>query len=230
MKKYYLYRHIRLDKNDVFYIGIGTNGKNKPIYYRAYVKHGRNAHWKNIVNKTIYSIQILMETNDIEFIKEKEKEFIKLYGRKDLKLGNLVNMTDGGDGCLGSLHIYKYKEIYLFNKQLKFIKSFKNAKEVSKFIYNTNIYHKKITTNCKFGFLTNKKYYIALKERYDSGDIVFKTTRKKIKAPRNNCKSFYYLNKFYETKQEFNRELNISRRKFDMLFKKLLNENKILWK
>jgi hypothetical protein len=29
---------------------------------------------------------------------EKEKEFIQLYGRRDLGLGTLVNMTDGGDG------------------------------------------------------------------------------------------------------------------------------------
>ena len=35
---------------------------------------------------------------------EKEKEFVKLYGRIDNKTGILVNMTDGGEGTLGVIH------------------------------------------------------------------------------------------------------------------------------
>jgi len=31
MKKYFLYRHIRLDKNEPFYIGIGTKPNSKKI-------------------------------------------------------------------------------------------------------------------------------------------------------------------------------------------------------
>ena len=43
----YLYRHIRLDKNEPFYIGIG--GDDKGYYERAYHKIShRNKHWKNI--------------------------------------------------------------------------------------------------------------------------------------------------------------------------------------
>ena len=38
------------------------------------------------------------------FIKEKEVEFISLYGRYDLGLGTLCNKTNGGDGCLGLIH------------------------------------------------------------------------------------------------------------------------------
>ena len=91
-----LYRHIRLDKNEVFYIGIGADMK------RPYVKSGRNKQWRNIVAKTDYRVEILFD--DIETWEkacEKEKEFIKLYGRRDLGLGTLVNMTDGGEGSLG---------------------------------------------------------------------------------------------------------------------------------
>jgi hypothetical protein len=88
-----VYRHIRLDKNEPFYIGIGND------LYRAYVKNGRNKYWKNIVNKTDYKIEILFNDLSWDEACEKEKEFIKLYGRKDLGLGPLVNMTDGGDGC-----------------------------------------------------------------------------------------------------------------------------------
>ena len=230
MKKYYLYRHIREDKNDVFYIGIGTNTKDKPNYSRAKSTHGRNSYWHNIVNKTNYKVEIIMESNNIEFIKNKEIEFINIYGRKDLNKGNLVNMTNGGDGCLGSLHTFKYKEIYLFNRELKFINSFKNAKEVSLFIYKTDIYHKNITTNCKFGNLTNRKYYVALKERYDNNDIVFKNVRKPQGPRRNNCKSFYYLGKFYETKESFKLEVGFYGKRFYKFFNKLIEKGEITWK
>ena len=110
MKKYYLYRHIRLDKNEPFYIGIGkvsNEVKDYSIdsehYRRAYSKRSRNRYWKNIVNTTEYSIEVLFESDDKNFIIQKEIEFIKLYGRKDLKLGILVNMTDGGEGIEGNI-------------------------------------------------------------------------------------------------------------------------------
>lgn len=96
----YLYRHIRLDKNIPFYIGIGVDSN----YYRANSKKSRNDHWNKVVNKTDYEVEILFEHDDYNFIKEKEKEFISLYGRKDTNNGMLVNKTDGGDGCLGLIH------------------------------------------------------------------------------------------------------------------------------
>jgi hypothetical protein len=90
-----VYRHIRLDKNEPFYIGIGSNT------YRATSKNNRNKHWKNIVSKTDYEVEILFEDLSRDKAIEKEIELIKLYGRKDLGLGTLCNMTDGGDGILG---------------------------------------------------------------------------------------------------------------------------------
>lgn len=44
----YLYRHIRLDTNEVFYIGVSCNAN----YKRAYSKTHRNQFWENIVKKT----------------------------------------------------------------------------------------------------------------------------------------------------------------------------------
>lgn len=96
----YLYRHIRLDKNVPFYIGIGIDSS----YYRANSKKSRNDHWNKIVNKTDYEVEILFEHDDYDFIKEKEIEFIALHGRSDLGLGTLCNLTNGGDGCLGLVH------------------------------------------------------------------------------------------------------------------------------
>lgn len=93
----YLYRHIRLDKNEPFYIGIGSDD----VYKRAYSKKNRNKYWKNIINKTKYEVEILLDNLSWEEACNKEKEFISLYGRKDLCKGSLCNYTDGGDGVLG---------------------------------------------------------------------------------------------------------------------------------
>lgn len=89
-----LYRHIRLDKNEPFYIGVGKTLE------RAFAVRGRNKYWNNIHSKTPIEIEILFEDLTIEEAFIKEAEFIKLYGRKDLGLGPLVNMADGGIGTL----------------------------------------------------------------------------------------------------------------------------------
>jgi phosphoribosyl-AMP cyclohydrolase len=105
MGKHYLYRHIRLDSGEPFYIGVGTkpNKTYKSIsseYSRAYSKSDRNSHWRNIIGVTKYEVEILLESDDYSFIKQKEIEFIALHGRRDLGKGTLCNLTDGGEGEL----------------------------------------------------------------------------------------------------------------------------------
>jgi hypothetical protein len=90
----YVYRHIRLDTNQVFYIGIGTSAN----YKRAKSKLDRNNHWNHIICKTDYKIDILFDELTKEEAIVKEIEFITLYGRRDLGLGTLCNLTDGGEG------------------------------------------------------------------------------------------------------------------------------------
>ena len=87
---------IRTDKNVPFYIGIGETEE------RAHSKKNRTKIWKNIANKG-YETEILFDDLTWEQACEKEKEFIKLYGRKDLGTGSLVNMTDGGDGIINQI-------------------------------------------------------------------------------------------------------------------------------
>lgn len=98
---YYLYRHIRIDKNEPFYIGIGTTLKNagtyRSEYYRAHKFKGRTLIWRNIANKG-YTIDILFESNCRSVICEKEKEFISLYGVIS-EGGTLCNFTQGGENC-----------------------------------------------------------------------------------------------------------------------------------
>lgn len=124
---YYLYRHIRLDKNEPFYIGIGTVSKEKlyskelkSFYKRAYQYSKRNSIWKNVANKSEYEVEILLESDDYDFIKRKEIEFIKLYGRIDLRTGILANLTNGGDHNSGRTLSNKHREkISLSNKGKK---------------------------------------------------------------------------------------------------------------
>jgi len=92
----YVYRHIRTDKNEPFYIGIGTDKR----YYRAYSSRKRNPIWNNIVNNSSYEVEIFMDDLTWEEACEKEKELISLYGRKNTNTGILANMTDGGEGTL----------------------------------------------------------------------------------------------------------------------------------
>jgi hypothetical protein len=95
----YVYRHIRLDKNEPFYIGIGSDEK----FSRAHSKHQRNKKWYNIIAKTDYKVQVVLMDISLEEAKEKEVEFIKLYGRSDKSEGTLCNLTDGGEGNPGRI-------------------------------------------------------------------------------------------------------------------------------
>lgn len=107
MEKYYIYRHIRIDKNEPFYIGIGTKSEQdlKYGYYgRASAKHIDNNIWLKIIAKTEWRWEILLESDDRKFISEKEKEFILLYGRKCDNSGTLANLTLGGEENHGYKH------------------------------------------------------------------------------------------------------------------------------
>jgi hypothetical protein len=72
MGEYYIYRHIRLDTNTTFYIGKGKKS-------RAYIKCNRNKHWKNIVSKTDYKIEIIIKNLTEDFAYDLEIKAISLY-------------------------------------------------------------------------------------------------------------------------------------------------------
>lgn len=93
----YVYRHIRKDTDQVFYIGIGTDSNGK--YTRA-KSINRNRYWKRIASKTDYEVEILFDDISKEEAINKEIEFIQLYGRRDLGIGTLCNLTDGGEGVV----------------------------------------------------------------------------------------------------------------------------------
>lgn len=120
----YVYRHIRLDTNEPFYIGIGVGNRHKQ-------KSGRNRHWTYIVKKYGFYSEIMLDDLTWDECCEKEKEFIKLYGRRDKKTGCLVNLTDGGEGMLGWVcpqHIREKLSLQRKGKEGK-TKGYKHTKE-----------------------------------------------------------------------------------------------------
>jgi len=115
----YIYKHIRVDTNEVFYIGIGNQDKFK----RAFVTQKRSKFWKNITSKTEYTVEIIKDGLTWEEAQAEEIRLIKQYGRKDLGLGTLVNLTDGGEGTIGIIHTNQWYQNQKIsnNKKNKFI-------------------------------------------------------------------------------------------------------------
>ena len=108
---YFVYRHIRPDTNQVFYIGRGKVYTRSSPTFRAFDTRRRNAVWKRVVEKNggIFEVEIMFWSNDRDVILQKESEFITLYGRIT-NGGTLVNLTDGGDGSLGLRHTKETRE------------------------------------------------------------------------------------------------------------------------
>jgi hypothetical protein len=136
----YVYRHIRLDKNVPFYIGIGSDTGGR--YDRAYEKGNkkRSLLWCRITAKTSYEVQIIIDDLSWEDANKKEIEFIKLYGRIKDKTGSLVNITDGGGGYLGykptkeivdNFLLRVRKPIKLYSSDGKFIRIYKSSRAAS---------------------------------------------------------------------------------------------------
>lgn len=96
-----VYQHKRLDTNEIFYIGIcGSHCEDK----RPYSPFSRNRFWHNVVNKAGYVVEITHKNICWEEACSIEKYLIYFYGRKDLKTGVLVNLTDGGEGVINLIH------------------------------------------------------------------------------------------------------------------------------
>lgn len=113
MKKFYVYQHIREDKNEIFYIGIGTRSEQDlrcNTYSRAYSKHVDNNIWLKVVAKTKWKFEILFESDDRKEVEQMEIGLIAKYGRKCDKTGCLVNLTLGGESNLGYKHTEETKK------------------------------------------------------------------------------------------------------------------------
>lgn len=109
-KRYYIYRHVRPDTNQVFYVGRGMEYTCSTPLRRAFDTRRRNKYWEYIVRKNngMYDVEIMFWSDSRDEILRKEQEFIALYGRMD-RGGTLANFTDGGDGSYGLKHSEEVK-------------------------------------------------------------------------------------------------------------------------
>lgn len=87
---YCVYLHLK-PNNEVFYVGMGKK-------IRPYTKSDRSDFWWKVVNKYGYRIEIIANNLSKNSAYELEASLISKYGRKNLNLGTLVNLTDGLDG------------------------------------------------------------------------------------------------------------------------------------
>ena len=155
-----VYQHRRNDTGEIFYIGIGNED-------RAHSKHQRSNWWNSVVNKHGYSVEILQTNLTWQEACKEEKRLIKLYGRKDLGLGTLVNMTDGGDGIKGYKHTEETIE-YLKNymtennpfkgkKHKKEVIKIMREKKVKKYIGDGNPFFGKTHTDKSKNKISKRK-------------------------------------------------------------------------
>lgn len=99
-KIFYVYAHIRLDTNKVFYVG---KGKGK----RAFSKSSRNKYWHNITRKTKYSVEIIA-TN----LTEKDAFDLEQKTIMNIGMDNLCNMTVGGVSTTGYKHTEETRKLF----------------------------------------------------------------------------------------------------------------------
>lgn len=88
-RDFYVYLHRKKSNGQVFYIGKGS-------MFRAFSKSTRNPHWKNIVRKHGYTVELYATGLQEWYAFELEKDLILYYGKE-----NLCNKADGGDGQSG---------------------------------------------------------------------------------------------------------------------------------
>ena len=115
-----VYIHRKATDGVIFYVGIGNK-------YRPKNKENRSRYWKRTVDKHDYTIHIVEEGLTQEEARESEIALIELIGRRDLGLGTLVNLSDGGEGANGHISTRRIQVIDLNNGKI-----YKSITEASK--------------------------------------------------------------------------------------------------
>jgi hypothetical protein len=228
----YVYKHIRKDTNEVFYVGIGR------LPNRLYSKTNRNNHWRNIVNNFGFIYEIIEDNLEWSEACERERYWISYYGRKDLKLGTLVNLTDGGNGGLNRSEetvrkIIESRKWYKHSEETKQKISKSNTGNISwnkgKYgIYSEESRNKMSNSHLgkKLSDETKKKMSISKKKMSDETKRKIGESVKKNMTGGRNPSSKKCLDiesgVVYDTINDLSKSLNISRWKIG----KFIKENK----
>ena len=179
----YVYTYTRLDKNEIFYVGIGSDSK----YKRAKNLSLRTDYFKKIINKSEYKLDIVFDDLTWEEACLKEIELIALYGRKDLGIGTLINFTDGGEGRKGSQN--RITPTYQIDLEGNIIKEWINIETICK---KLNIHRQSLYAVLNGKVLTCNKFIWVYKKDYSLTriksvlDKLENEQARKIKNPSKN--------------------------------------------
>ena len=195
MGNYFIYKHIRTDKNTVFYIGIGKLRSDKTAttfklkHYRAYSKQGRNPIWKAITNKTDYVVEIIETNISKEYACKLEIELIKKYGKIKEK-GLLANISNGGETVVEELITVLNDEkcsekVYQYDLDGNFIKEWLSSNDIKRTLgFDNSVIRKAIKGKTKSPNVSYKfQWFLEYKgEKINKSDTGKITLHKKVKA------------------------------------------------
>jgi hypothetical protein len=186
-ENYFVYKHIREDKGNIFYIGIGKIRSDKSAttfkmkHYRAYSKQGRNPIWKRIVEKTNYKVEIVITGISFKKAKNLEIELISKYGKIKEK-GLLANLSDGGEtvsqDLITVLNDPKCSErVYQYDLDGNFIKEWLSTNQIKRELgFDNSVIRKALKSNTKSPNISYKfQWFLEYKgekiPKSDSGKI-----------------------------------------------------------
>ena len=197
--RFYVYAHFIPNQEVPFYIGKGTAD-------RAYQKWNRNPWWKRIVNKYGLEIKLLEEGLTHKQANELEIKLIAQFGRKDIKTGCLVNLTDGGEGFVGMLVTDSHKK---HNSQaLKLLGEKHPAKRESwkKYMREHNpakkdSVRKKISENNSMNNPATRSKLVGRKHTIESRTQISEANRKRVRTEESKERVRQSLLRYHQTKK-----------------------------
>lgn len=115
-KTYYVYQHIDLSNNEIFYIGMACHESGRGAlannFARAYDfrKKERSPYWWERFRKCNKGIAIGIVNSclNIQTAQELETELISLHGRRINGSGSLVNIGNGGSHTVLGKRVFRY--------------------------------------------------------------------------------------------------------------------------
>lgn len=193
---FYVYIHKKLS-GQVFYVGKGTGN-------RAYSSYNRNPHWRAVVAKHGFTVEIVSNGLQEWYAFELEKDLIAYYGLKS-EGGSLTNISFGGGG--NGDYIFTDEDKKLISEATSGIKNGRADKNVYKFL---RIYDQEVFVGTRQDFTA--KYNVNIADLFKSKALtVYGWTlydnRDKVSIPKFDVKIYTFVHKNGEV-------LNATRRDF----------------